>query len=204
MWKVYIVLLIQLYLVNMYIFLEAVFLCHKYTITGEREWGNSYILEEKSKESVKITKPLKKNISCCSKLGVQNFYLFLQEDFDSLLAKFAAQDAAVNAVKEEVVSPPSRRSCFTLTPHPWQDQLILFGGEYFNGSKVSECSESLFNEPPTAPYYEFVINVFTCAIIMRDIDWCNCSCSMTYKLFLFMKNFLLNTSCLKECNSCCW
>ncbi|KAK8390845.1 hypothetical protein O3P69_010516 [Scylla paramamosain] len=59
-----------------------------------------------------------------------------EEDFDTLLAKFAAEDAALNTVKEEVVSPPGRRSCFTLTPHPSQDQLILFGGEYFNGSKT--------------------------------------------------------------------
>ncbi|KAG0719920.1 Kelch domain-containing protein 4 [Chionoecetes opilio] len=67
-----------------------------------------------------------------------------EEDFDSLLAKFAAEDAALNVVKEEVVSPPSRRSCFTLIPHPTQDQLILFGGEYFNGSKTFMYNDLFF------------------------------------------------------------
>lgn len=45
-------------------------------------------------------------------------------------------DKAKTTIMEDLVPPPSRRSAFTLTPHPDKDQLILFGGEYFNGSKV--------------------------------------------------------------------
>ena len=41
-----------------------------------------------------------------------------------------------NEVIEIIVSPPSRRVNFTLTPHPDKEELILFGGEYCNGLKV--------------------------------------------------------------------
>jgi hypothetical protein len=39
-------------------------------------------------------------------------------------------------VIETVVLPPSRRANFTLTAHPDKEELILLGGEYFNGQKV--------------------------------------------------------------------
>jgi hypothetical protein len=39
-------------------------------------------------------------------------------------------------VIEIVVPPPSRRANFTLTAHPDKEELILLGGEYFNGQKV--------------------------------------------------------------------
>lgn len=45
-------------------------------------------------------------------------------------------DKAKTTIMEDLVPPPSRRSAFTITTHPDKDQLILFGGEYFNGSKV--------------------------------------------------------------------
>lgn len=62
----------------------------------------------------------------------------LQEDVESLLARRTAEavQAGVGLVEEEVAAP-SRRSNFSITPHPDKDQLIIFGGELFNGSKVS-------------------------------------------------------------------
>ncbi|XP_042892995.1 kelch domain-containing protein 4-like [Penaeus japonicus] len=59
-----------------------------------------------------------------------------EEDIDSLIAKFVEMDKAKHTITEDLVPPPSKRSAFSLTPHPDKDQLILFGGEYFNGNKT--------------------------------------------------------------------
>lgn len=63
---------------------------------------------------------------------------------ESLLARKTAEavKAGVGLVEEEVAMP-SRRSNFSITPHPDKDQLIIFGGEFFNGSKVSV--ENVYN-----------------------------------------------------------
>lgn len=39
-------------------------------------------------------------------------------------------------VTETVVEAPSRRINFSFIPHPDKEELILFGGEYFDGQKV--------------------------------------------------------------------
>ncbi|KAF2363618.1 hypothetical protein FHG87_005625 [Trinorchestia longiramus] len=65
-----------------------------------------------------------------------------EEDIDTLLAQFAEADRK----KQEVVvslckAPPSKRSAFTLSPHPEKDVLFMLGGEYFNGVSTLVYSE---------------------------------------------------------------
>nr|XP_053641727.1 kelch domain-containing protein 4-like [Cherax quadricarinatus] len=67
-----------------------------------------------------------------------------EEDIGTLLAKFVEEDKAKLAVTEDLMAPPSKRTSFTLTPHPDKDQLILFGGEYFNGSKTLMFNDLFF------------------------------------------------------------
>lgn len=67
-----------------------------------------------------------------------------EEDIDALIAKFVEEDKAKTAVTEELVPPPSKRTSFTLTAHPDKDQLIFFGGEYFNGSKTFLYNDLFF------------------------------------------------------------
>ncbi|XP_069196076.1 kelch domain-containing protein 4 isoform X2 [Procambarus clarkii] len=67
-----------------------------------------------------------------------------EEDIDCLLAKFVAEDKAKLAVTEDLVPPPSKRTAFSLTPHPDKDQLILFGGEYFNGNTTKMFNDLFF------------------------------------------------------------
>lgn len=38
---------------------------------------------------------------------------------------------------DKVIDPPSRRLNFTFIAHPDKDQLVMFGGEFFDGQKVS-------------------------------------------------------------------
>ncbi|KAK3866195.1 hypothetical protein Pcinc_028256 [Petrolisthes cinctipes] len=66
-----------------------------------------------------------------------------EEEVESLLAKRTAEAVEAGLVEEEVAMP-SRRSAFSLTPHPDKDQLILFGGEFFNGSKTTVFNDLYF------------------------------------------------------------
>ena len=59
------------------------------------------------------------------------------QDLDALLQEFAKMDASVDQVKDVVCSPPSARAAATLVAHPTnKDEIILYGGEYNNGSKT--------------------------------------------------------------------
>ncbi|XP_068239182.1 kelch domain-containing protein 4 [Palaemon carinicauda] len=86
-----------------------------------------------SKTEKKATQKLKKEMASRG-----------EEDIDALITKFVQEDKAKAAVTEDLVPPPSKRSSFTLTAHPDKDQLIFFGGEYFNGSKTILYNELFF------------------------------------------------------------
>ncbi|XP_053255917.1 kelch domain-containing protein 4 [Podarcis raffonei] len=59
-----------------------------------------------------------------------------QEDLEALIAEFQTLDAKKTQVVETSCPPPSPRLNASLSPHPEKDELILFGGEYFNGKKT--------------------------------------------------------------------
>ena len=52
------------------------------------------------------------------------------------MANIEKEEARRQRVVEAVVSPPSRRVNFTLSAHPFKDELIMFGGEFHDGQKV--------------------------------------------------------------------
>ncbi|XP_007468490.1 PREDICTED: kelch domain-containing protein 4 [Lipotes vexillifer] len=64
-----------------------------------------------------------------------------EEDLEALIAHFQALDARKTRIVETPCSPPSPRLNASLSAHPEKEELILFGGEYFNGQKTS-----LYNE----------------------------------------------------------
>ena len=59
------------------------------------------------------------------------------EDLEALIAEFQEIDRKRTTFTEEKSSHPSPRTNLTVNPHPEKDELILFGGEYFNGRKTS-------------------------------------------------------------------
>ncbi|OXB78415.1 UNVERIFIED_CONTAM: hypothetical protein H355_009186 [Colinus virginianus] len=59
-----------------------------------------------------------------------------EEDLEALIAEFQTLDAKKTQVIETSCPPPSPRLNGTLSAHPEKDELILFGGEYFNGQKT--------------------------------------------------------------------
>uniref|UniRef100_A0A8D0ZDP8 Kelch domain-containing protein 4 n=1 Tax=Sus scrofa TaxID=9823 RepID=A0A8D0ZDP8_PIG len=59
-----------------------------------------------------------------------------EEDLEALIVHFQTLDARRTQVVETPCSPPSPRLNASLSAHPEKDELILFGGEYFNGQKT--------------------------------------------------------------------
>ncbi|XP_069072936.1 kelch domain-containing protein 4 isoform X1 [Pleurodeles waltl] len=59
-----------------------------------------------------------------------------EDDLEALIAQFQSLDAAKTQVLENACPPPSPRLNASLSAHPEKDELILFGGEYFNGQKT--------------------------------------------------------------------
>ncbi|XP_029422982.1 kelch domain-containing protein 4 isoform X2 [Nannospalax galili] len=64
-----------------------------------------------------------------------------EEDLEALIAHFQTLDAKKTQVTETLCSPPSPRLNASLSAHPEKDELILFGGEYFNGQKTFVYNE---------------------------------------------------------------
>ena len=67
-----------------------------------------------------------------------------EEDLEALIAEFQTLDAKKTQVIETSCPPPSPRLNGSLSAHPEKDELILFGGEYFNGQKVTYTSIFFF------------------------------------------------------------
>ncbi|XP_023392422.1 kelch domain-containing protein 4 isoform X1 [Pteropus vampyrus] len=59
-----------------------------------------------------------------------------KEDLEALIAHFQTLDAKKTQIVETPCSPPSPRLNASFSAHPEKDELILFGGEYFNGQKT--------------------------------------------------------------------
>lgn len=66
---------------------------------------------------------------------IVNYYVF-QDEIEKIVAQIEEVERRRKEVVVKVVHPPSCRSNFSFTAHPVKDDLILFGGEYFNGQKV--------------------------------------------------------------------
>ncbi|XP_077982693.1 kelch domain-containing protein 4-like [Glandiceps talaboti] len=60
----------------------------------------------------------------------------LDEDLEALIAEFTELDRKRTDTTEEPCQAPSPRCNMTLTAHPDKDELIMFGGEYYNGKKT--------------------------------------------------------------------
>lgn len=60
-----------------------------------------------------------------------------QDDIENIVAQIEKEEKQRQKVVEKVIDPPSRRLNFTFIAHPDKDQLCMFGGEFFDGQKVS-------------------------------------------------------------------
>ncbi|KAK1162116.1 kelch domain-containing protein 4-like [Acipenser oxyrinchus oxyrinchus] len=92
--------------------------------------------EKKVKGAEKTAAKMEKKVSKRSKRE--------EEDLEALIAEFQALDSKKTQVVETACPPPSPRLNASLSVHPEKDELILFGGEYFNGQKTFLYSDLFF------------------------------------------------------------
>ncbi|XP_046889743.1 kelch domain-containing protein 4 [Hypomesus transpacificus] len=67
-----------------------------------------------------------------------------EEDLEALIAEFQTLDAKKTQVVETSCPPPSPRLNSSFSAHPDKDELILFGGEFFNGKKTYLYNDLFF------------------------------------------------------------
>lgn len=61
-----------------------------------------------------------------------------EQDIVEVVARLEAEEARLKTVTETVCPPPTPRSNFTMCAHPGdRDELLLFGGEFYNGSVLT-------------------------------------------------------------------
>ncbi|GIY69903.1 kelch domain-containing protein 4 [Caerostris darwini] len=65
-------------------------------------------------------------------------------DIEKLIAESQKQIQKADYVGEELCPQPSPRSSCSLNAHPDKEELVLFGGEYFNGSKTTVYNDLYF------------------------------------------------------------
>ncbi|XP_033328312.2 kelch domain-containing protein 4 [Megalopta genalis] len=56
-----------------------------------------------------------------------------EDDIENVIAEIEKEEARRQRVVEKPVEPPSRRVNFSLTAHPFKDELIMHGGEFHDG-----------------------------------------------------------------------
>ncbi|XP_075998616.1 kelch domain-containing protein 4 [Genypterus blacodes] len=92
--------------------------------------------EKKVKGAEKTAAKMEKKVSKRSKRE--------EEDLESLIAEFQTLDAKKTQVTETTCPPPSPRLNASFSANPEKDELILFGGEFFNGKKTYLYNDLFF------------------------------------------------------------
>lgn len=75
-----------------------------------------------------------------------------ESDISEVVAKLQEEEERIKTVQETVCPPPSPRSNFSFIAHPEKDELILFGGEFFNGQKICIYNDLFFYNIPKAEW----------------------------------------------------
>lgn len=92
--------------------------------------------EKKVKGAEKTAAKMEKKVSKRSKRD--------EEDLEALIAEFQTLDAKKTQVVETTCPPPSPRLNASFSAHPEKEELILFGGEFFNGKKTYLYNDLFF------------------------------------------------------------
>ncbi|XP_004069791.1 kelch domain-containing protein 4 isoform X1 [Oryzias latipes] len=92
--------------------------------------------EKKGKGAEKTASKMEKKVSKRSKRE--------EEDLEALIAEFQNLDAKKTQVVETSCPPPSPRLNASFSAHPEKEELILFGGEFFNGKKTFLYNDLFF------------------------------------------------------------
>ncbi|CAH1179032.1 unnamed protein product [Phaedon cochleariae] len=72
-----------------------------------------------------------------------------EDDIENIVAQIEKEEKQRLQVTETQVEPPSRRLNFSFVAHPDKEQLILYGGEFFNGQKTFVYNDLFVYNIPT-------------------------------------------------------
>ncbi|XP_018331118.1 kelch domain-containing protein 4 [Agrilus planipennis] len=67
-----------------------------------------------------------------------------EDDIEKILLEIEYEEQKRTTVTEIKVDFPTRRCNFTFVPHPDKDELVLFGGEFYNGKKTQVYNDLFF------------------------------------------------------------
>ncbi|XP_031828321.2 kelch domain-containing protein 4 isoform X1 [Nomia melanderi] len=91
---------------------------------------------KKDKNKKKISGSVKTALKTEKKLSIKQkkeIASLGEDDIENVIAQIEKEEARRQRIVEKTVGPPSRRVNFTLTAHPFKDELIMFGGEFHDG-----------------------------------------------------------------------
>ncbi|CAK9802613.1 Kelch domain-containing protein 4 [Anthophora plagiata] len=86
--------------------------------------------KKKLSGSVKTALKTEKKLSAKQK---KELAMLGEDDIENVIAQIEREEARRQHVVEKTIAPPSRRVNFTLTAHPFKDELIMLGGEFHDG-----------------------------------------------------------------------
>lgn len=75
-----------------------------------------------------------------------------EADIADVVAQLEAEETRLKKVQETVCPIPSPRSNFSFVSHPDKEELILFGGEFYNGQKTCVYNDLFFYNIPKAEW----------------------------------------------------
>ncbi|XP_071443811.1 kelch domain-containing protein 4 isoform X2 [Hetaerina americana] len=67
-----------------------------------------------------------------------------EDDVENIVAQIEQEEKKRQKVVQVAIPPPSRRANFALAAHPEKDELIFYGGEYFDGKNTTVYGDLLF------------------------------------------------------------
>ena len=91
--------------------------------------------KEKDKKKSKGTETKKKS--------KKNNSVKEEDDIESMVKAIEDEEKKRLEVKEVEVEAPSNRSSFSMTAHPDNPEIILFGGEFYNGKETTMFNDLL-------------------------------------------------------------
>ena len=78
-----------------------------------------------------------------------------EDDIESLVKAIEEEERKRQEVKEVKVEAPSHRSNFSMTVHPDNPEIVIFGGEFYNGKTTKMFNDLLvYNIKVTKPRSE--------------------------------------------------
>ncbi|XP_029664882.1 kelch domain-containing protein 4 [Formica exsecta] len=100
--------------------------------------------KDKNKNKNKISGSVKTALKTEKKLNAKQkkeLTALGEEDIEKVIAEIEKEEGRRQRVKEMIVNPPSRRVNFTLTAHPFKNELIMLGGEFYDGRQTIVYSD---------------------------------------------------------------